>query len=95
MPLWLLVPCLLGGCGSVVVMDKLNAVSLTLEQVRRAGAESRATYEYYCAAEHLKKARQEVTEGDYGDALALAQTAMDCADRASMLLVRDRQAVTE
>lgn len=73
---------LLSGCGGMLYAVRAGAVSSELELAGRAGAAETAPYEYYSAEEHLRKARSEAAESDYGDALSLLDEAEDYARHA-------------
>jgi len=60
------------GCGSTIYAFKVNDASAKLEEARQLGAEELAPYEYYKAELHLRKARTEAAEADYGAAVNLA-----------------------
>ena len=47
-----------------------------------------APYEFYYAREHMEKAQSEASEADYSDAINLAETAEEYADKA-INLARD------
>jgi hypothetical protein len=72
----------LSGCGGAVYAVRSGKVSSELELAQRAGAAESAPYEYYFAAEHLRKARSEAAESDYGDALSLLDEAEEYTRRA-------------
>ena len=72
----------LSGCGNALFAVQASRASRNLEHAREMGAETLAPYEYYYAAEHLKKARMEASEADYGDARILAKESNDYALKA-------------
>jgi hypothetical protein len=72
----------LSGCGNVVYAYRAHHATAKLEEAHKAGAEHRATYEYTLAQEHLRKAKTEAAEADYGDACELAALADEYAQRA-------------
>jgi hypothetical protein len=93
---WVLVglgPLLLGlvGCGNAIYVMQVNSASSRVEEAREIGAEQLAPYDYYYAEEHLKKARQEAAEADYGDAIKLASAAEEHAAKAVKLAREARQ----
>jgi hypothetical protein len=59
------------GCGNGLYAMRVGRVSSELELAERGGALVSAPYEYYFADEHLRKARAEAAESDFGDALDL------------------------
>jgi hypothetical protein len=85
MALVLFLACSTTGCGGVLYATQSNAAAGKLEQAREVGAELRAPYEYYLAREHMAKAREEASQGQYGDAIDLAEIAEEYADRAIRL----------
>ncbi|MEY2936571.1 MAG: hypothetical protein RL033_7320 [Pseudomonadota bacterium] len=70
------------GCGNAIYAARITQASEELARAEQLGAEARAPYEYHYALEHLRKARSEAMEADYGDAIALARVAYDYANRA-------------
>ena len=72
----------LGGCGNALYAVQANAASGKLEEARELGAEQSAPYEYFYAKEHLHKAQTEAAEADYSDAVDLAETSEEYADKA-------------
>jgi len=75
----------LSGCGGLVYAVQAGAAASKLEQAKEVGAEQRAPYEYYLAREHMTKAQDEASQGDYGDAIDLAEIAEQSADKAIQL----------
>jgi hypothetical protein len=73
------------GCGNTLYAVQANAASSKLEEARELGAEKYAPYEYFFAKEHLEKAETEASEADYGDAINLAETSEEYADKAIQL----------
>ena len=73
------------GCGNTLYAIQANAASSKLEEARELGAEKYAPYEYFFAKEHLEKAETEASEADYGDAVELAETSENYADKAIQL----------
>lgn len=80
-----LVGALLLGCGNALYAARITQASEELARAEQLGAEARAPYEYHYALEHLRKARSEAMEADYGAALELARVAFDYASRAVTL----------
>jgi hypothetical protein len=78
----LLVTVMLSGCGNTIYTYRAYGAADKIEEARKAGAEQSATYEYTLAQEHLRKAKSEAAEADYGDACELANAANDYAQRA-------------
>ncbi len=79
------------GCGNAIYVMQINSASSRHEEARELGAEQLAPYDYYYAEEHLKKARQEAAEADYGDAIKLASAAEEHAAKAAKLARELRQ----
>lgn len=73
------------GCGGVLYAAQAGGAAAKLEQAKEVGAEERAPYEYYVALEHMTKAQEEASQGDYGDAADLAEIAEEYADKAIRL----------
>ena len=80
----------LGGCGHTIYAINANTAAAKLEEAHELGAELYAPYEYWFALEHLDKAQTEASEGDYGDAIQLADIGEEYADKA-IQLARDSQ----
>lgn len=76
---------LLAGCGGALYAVQIGSASSKVEQAKEIGAEQLAPYEYVYAREHLEKARSEAAEGDYSDAISLAEIAEQHADKAIRL----------
>lgn len=76
------------GCGNAIYASRITQASDEVARAEQLGAASRAPYEYYYALEHLRKARTEAMEADYGAAIELAQTAFDYASRAVQVAQR-------
>lgn len=70
------------GCGNAIYAARITQASEELARAEQLGAEARAPYEYHYALEHLRKARSEAMEADYGQAIELARVAFDYASRA-------------
>jgi len=73
------------GCGNTFYAIQANSASGKLEEARELGAEQYAPYEYYYAKEHLQKAQTEAAEADYSDAVSLAESSEEYADKAIRL----------
>jgi hypothetical protein len=73
------------GCGNTLYAIQANAADSKLEEARELGAEKFAPYEYYYAKEHLEKAKEEAADADYSDAIELASTCEEYADKAIRL----------
>ena len=86
---WLLVLVVAAtGCGNTLYAVQANSASSKLEEAQELGAEQYAPYEYFYAKEHLHKAQSEAAEADYSDAIDLAETSEEYADKA-IRLTRD------
>ncbi|MCL2824878.1 MAG: DUF4398 domain-containing protein [Polyangiaceae bacterium] len=81
----------LGGCGGVIYSAKSVGASSRLEEAKQLGAEELAPYEYYYAREHMTKAQEEASRGDYGDALNLLSVADEYAEKAITLARQARR----
>lgn len=73
------------GCGHTFFAFAATSASSKVEEARELGAEQYATYDYYLAVEHLKKAQTEASEADYSDATNLAEKAEEHAVKAIRL----------
>ena len=84
---WLAIALLAGttGCGNTLYAVQANSASSKLEEAQELGAEQYAPYEYFYAREHLQKAQSEASEADYSDAIDLAETSEEYADKAIRL----------
>ena len=80
--LLLLVLCTQIGCGGIYYTVQINAAETRVEKARQMGAEQKAPFEYYYAAEHLRQAQVEAAEASYSDAATYAETAETYAQRA-------------
>ena len=81
----ILVAPALSGCGGVLYAVNGGSAHSKVEEAKAVGAEQFAPYEYYLAVEHLKKASEEASQADYGDANDLAEQAEEFADKAIKL----------
>jgi hypothetical protein len=63
------------GCGATLYTVNIAPASRMVEQAGEANADEHAPYEYYYAAEHLRKAREEAAEASYQDAMRFAAVA--------------------
>ena len=79
--------CALGsaGCGGTLYAVQASAASSKVNEARAVGAERLAPYEFYLAEEHMKKASEEASQANYGDAVELAERAEEAADKAIKL----------
>ncbi len=84
---WLLIAVVAGttGCGNTLYAVQASSASSKLEEAQELGAEQYAPYEYFYAREHLQKAQSEASEADYSDAIDLAETSEEYADKAIRL----------
>ena len=62
-----------------------SSATSRVEEAKELGAEELAPYEYTMAVEHLKKAREEAANADYGDAISFAEISEEHADKAIRL----------
>jgi hypothetical protein len=72
-------------CGGTLYAVQAGAASAKVEEAKAVGAEQLAPYEYYLAVEHMKKASEEASNADYGDAVDLAEASEEFADKAIKL----------
>lgn len=77
-----IIAVVLAGCGHAVFAMEIRSASMRLAEAREVGAPELAPYEYYYAEAHLEKAKQEAAEADYGDAIELASTSTEYAEKA-------------
>jgi sulfur transfer complex TusBCD TusB component (DsrH family) len=85
---WLVIALVAGtmtGCGNTLYAVQASSASSKLEEARELGAEQYAPYEYFYAREHLQKAQTEASEADYSDAIDLAETSEEYAEKAIRL----------
>ncbi|MEO8901996.1 MAG: DUF4398 domain-containing protein [Polyangiaceae bacterium] len=87
---WLVCACVAwgagtSGCGNTLYAVQVNSASSKLEEARELGAEQYAPYEYFYAREHIQKAQSEASEADYSDAIDLAETSEEYAEKAIRL----------
>jgi hypothetical protein len=75
-------------CGNTLYVVTVARASDAVARAEQLDGPTRAPYEYFFALEHLRKARSEAAEADYGDAERLAQTAYEHATRAIQLAQR-------
>lgn len=73
------------GCGNALYAISANSAATKVEEARELGAEQYATYDFYLATEHLRKAETEASEADYSDASNLAEAAEAHAEKAIRL----------
>jgi hypothetical protein len=76
---------LTAGCGNAIYAFKANSAANKVAEAHELGAEKLAPYEYYYAKAHLEKAQEEAAEADYSDAINLAETSEEYADKAIRL----------
>lgn len=76
------------GCGGTLYAITANSAASKLETAQALGAEKYAPYEYWYAREHLRKAMEEASSADYGDAVNLADAAKEHAEKAIELSKR-------
>jgi len=72
----------LTGCGNAIYALRITQASDELGRAEQLDAARKAPYEYHFALEHLRKARTEAAEADFGDAIRLAELAHVYARRA-------------
>jgi hypothetical protein len=70
------------GCGNAIYAVQVSSASSRLEEAKELRAEELAPYEYTMALEHLRKARSEAAEADYGDAIVFAEVCEEYSDKA-------------
>lgn len=80
---------MLAGCGHGLFAMQARSAQSKLAEARELSAPDLAPYEYYYAAAHLEKAKQEAADADYGDAIDLAETSEAYAEKA---IERSREA---
>lgn len=73
------------GCGGVLYAVEASSASSKVNEAKAVGAEKLAPYEFYLAEEHLRKASEEASQANYGDAVDLAEKAEEAADKAIKL----------
>lgn len=76
------------GCGNTLYALRVTRATDALARAEQLEAATRAPYEYHFALEHLKKARSEAANADFGDAERLASVALEYANRAVQLAQR-------
>jgi hypothetical protein len=76
---------LMTGCGNTIYAFKANSAANKVAEAHELGAEKLAPYEYYYAKAHLEKAQEEAAEADFSDAINLAETSEEYADKAIRL----------
>jgi hypothetical protein len=77
-----------GACGNTLYAIRISQASDAVARAEQLEAPVRAPYEYHFALEHLRKARSEAAEADFGDAERLAETALEYANRALQVAQR-------
>lgn len=83
-----LLSLILFGCGPVLYAVNAGPASGVIEEARAAGAPEHAPYEFYYAAENLRKAREEAAEANYEDAVNFASIAEEYGTKARDLARR-------
>lgn len=73
------------GCGNTIYAFKANSAANKVEEAHELGAEKLAPYEYFYAKLHLEKAQEEAAEASYSDAINLAESSEDFAEKAIRL----------
>jgi hypothetical protein len=81
----------LAGCGHGLFAVHERGAAAKLAEARELGAPDLAPYEYYYAEAHLAQAKREAAEADYGDAIDLAETSEQYAERAVELSRKARE----
>lgn len=76
------------GCGPTLYVGTMIPASTAVHEAEQAGAAETAPYDYWLAQAYLEKAAEEANDGEYQDAIRLAEWARDHAERA--LLVTHR-----
>ncbi len=72
---------LLTGCAVYTPRD-ISGVEDVIRQAEAAGAKQKAPYEYYSAVEHLKVAKEELSEADDKNAKVFGEKAKAQAEKA-------------
>jgi hypothetical protein len=80
--------CALAGCGPSIYAVRIAQASDELARAEQLDAARKAPYEYHFAVEHLRQARIEAAQADFGDAVRLAQEAREYASRAVQVAQR-------
>lgn len=83
-----LLSLLAAGCGNAFYAVRVSQATEELQRAEQLDAARRAPYEYFYALEHLRKARSEAAEADFGDAAVLAELAFRHAERATQVAER-------
>jgi hypothetical protein len=91
MPAFVAVALMVAGCGHGLFAIQARSAESKLAEARALQAPDLAPYEYYYAEVHLEQARQEAAEADYGDAIELAETSEEYAEKAIELSRKARQ----
>jgi hypothetical protein len=78
----------LSACGGAVYAARITRASDELARAEQLDAARRAPYEYHYALEHLRQARVEAQQADFGDAVRLAEIAREYASRAVQVAQR-------
>lgn len=72
----------IAGCGPSTAHLAIADAKVAVEAARGARAETFAVFEFTCAIEHLRKAREEEGYSDFDAAVRLAKAAEDFAQKA-------------
>lgn len=65
----------LSACGNAASAVFIGSATSKVQEAKALDAETRATYRYVLAVEHLNQARLEAAEADYSDAIRYAELA--------------------
>lgn len=76
-----LVGLFVSGCAVYTPKD-INSVEQMISEAASAGAEKKAAYEYYSAVEHLRVAKDELSEADDKNAKVFGEKAQAMAEKA-------------
>lgn len=75
------------GCTALVAKSRIMAAEAALASARRAGAESKAVYEYTGAVIYLEKAREEEAYSRFGPAFEYGGLSEKLAEQAKLKAV--------
>lgn len=70
------------GCGPITAHQSIRQATISVEAARAAQADRYAVYEFVSSVEFLKKARELEGYSEFQDAVNLAKTAAEYADKA-------------
>ncbi|MFN3198600.1 MAG: hypothetical protein ACE366_09345 [Bradymonadia bacterium] len=79
-----MVALLLSACGPITAHQAIRKATISVEAARAAQADRYAVYELVSAVEFLKKAREMEGYSNFQDAVDLALTAAEYADKAKV-----------